>query len=85
MSSEEGLHVVRERGDIFPGDQEGGNVEQVDEDLVAVAECGAEVLVARGSPGTELLGTQLPLDQQDVVVCGRKEKERKKMPNRIKS
>ena len=41
VSPEHGLHLVGERRDHVPRDEEGGHVEEVEEDLVAVAQGGA--------------------------------------------
>ena len=69
MRPQDVLHLVGERGDALPGDEEGAHVEQVEEDLVAVAEGRAEVLVARAAARAQLLGTEHPLHQDHVVVC----------------
>ena len=45
MSSEHGLHLIGKRWDHVPRDEEGGHVEEVEEDLVAVAQRGSEVAV----------------------------------------
>ena len=45
MCSEHGFHFIGERRDHVSRDEEGGHVEEVEEDLVAVAQCGSEVAV----------------------------------------
>ena len=45
VCSEHGLHFIGERRDHVPRDEEGGHVEEVKEDLVAVAQCRSEVAV----------------------------------------
>ncbi len=52
-----------------PRDEEGGGVEQVEEDLVPVRQRGPEVLVPGGAARAQLLRAKHPLHQQNMVVC----------------
>jgi hypothetical protein len=45
VGSKHRLHLIGERRDHVPRDEEGGHVEEVEEDLVAVAQCGSEVTI----------------------------------------
>lgn len=45
MSSEHCLHLIGQRRDHVPRDEEGGHVEEVEKDLVAVAQRGSEVAI----------------------------------------
>jgi hypothetical protein len=67
VSPEHGLHLVGEGRDHVPGDEEGGHVEQVEEDLVPVAQRRTKVAVAGRAAGTELLRSQHSLNHDDVV------------------
>ena len=67
VSPEHGLHLVGERRDHVPGDEEGGHVEEVEEDLVPVAQGRTKVAVAGGTAGAELLRSQHPLNHDHVV------------------
>ena len=69
MGSEHGLHLVGERRDHVPRDEEGGHVEEVKEDLVAVAQGGAKVAVSGGAAGAQLLRAQHPLNHDNVIGC----------------
>lgn len=70
MGAQQILHLVGQRGDVLPRDEEGRGVEQVQEDLVPVAESRAKVLVTGRAARAQLLGAEHPLHQQDVVICG---------------
>lgn len=45
MRPQHGAHLVRQRWNHVPGDEERRHVEQVQEDLVTVTQCGAKVTV----------------------------------------
>ena len=70
VGPQHGLHLVRQRRDHVSRDEERGHVEQVQEDLVPVAEGRPQVAVAGGASGAQLLGSQHPLNHDDVVGCG---------------
>ncbi len=67
VSPEHGLHLVGEGRDHVPGDEEGGHVEQVEEDLVPVTQRRTKVAVTGRATGTELLRSQHSLNHDDVV------------------
>ncbi len=72
MRPEHDLHVAGERGDVLPGDEEGGRVEEVEEDLVAVGEGGPQVLIPARPARAQLLRAKHALHQVHVVVYGEK-------------
>ena len=69
MSSQHRFHRVRERWNHVPRDQEGRHVEQVQEDLVPVAQGRPEVAVASGATCAQLLRPEHPMDHDDMISC----------------
>ena len=61
------FHLICERRDLLLGDEECWDIEEIQEDLVAVAESRAKVEVSRGATGAQLLGSKLPLDQENMI------------------
>ena len=67
MCPEHRLHLVCERWDHVPRDEEGGHVEQVQEDLVPVAQRRSQVAVSGRTTCAKLLRSEHSLNHDHVI------------------
>ena len=67
MRSEHCLHLVCEWWNHVPGDEEGGHIKQVQEDLVPIAQRRSQIAVSGRTASAELLRSEHSLNHDHVI------------------